>query len=192
MARTKEFDPDVALQRALELFWERGYEATSTAELVAHLGVARASIYATFGDKRQLYLKALERYLRITDESVVEALSAGSALDGVHRLIDRYAAKAAGDVDRVGCMVVNAAVESAARDADVQRLVEASWSFLEASLTSVLARARAEGDLPADRDPRALARMLLVFFQGIQVMGRAPADADRIRDAAAQMRALLG
>ncbi|MER7016074.1 helix-turn-helix domain-containing protein [Saccharopolyspora sp. NPDC000359] len=191
MARTKEFDPDVALQRALELFWERGYEATSTAELVSHLGVARASIYATFGDKRQLYLKALERYLRITDESVVEALSAGSALEGVRRLVDRYAAKAVEDADRLGCMVVNAAVESASRDADVQRLVAASWSFLEASLTSALARARAEGDLPPDRNPRALARMLLVFFQGIQVMGRAPADADRIRDAAAQVCALL-
>ncbi|MER7080518.1 transcriptional regulator, TetR family [Saccharopolyspora kobensis] len=192
MARTKEFDPEVALQRALELFWERGYEATSTAELVAHLGVARASIYATFGDKRRLYLKALERYLRITDESVVGVLSAGPALAGVHRLIDRYAEKAAADAERVGCMVVNAAVESSSRDAEVHRLVESSWSFLEASLTSALARARAEGDLPADREPRALARMLLVFFQGIQVMGRAPADADRIRDAAAQMRALLG
>lgn len=191
MARTKEFDPEVALQRALELFWERGFEATSTAELVAHLGVARASIYATFGDKRRLYLKALERYLRITDESVVEGLSEGPALAGVHRLIDRYAEKAAEDVERVGCMVVNAAVESSSRDAEVHRLVAASWSFLEASLTSALARARAEGDLPADREPRALARLLLVFFQGIQVMGRAPADADRIRDAAAQMRALL-
>ncbi len=62
MARTKEFDPDVALRKVLDLFWRRGYEATSMADLVEHLGVARASIYATFGGKRELYLKALDRY----------------------------------------------------------------------------------------------------------------------------------
>ncbi len=62
MARTKEFDPDAALQSALELFWRRGYEATSMADLVEALGIGRASIYATFGNKHDLYLKALERY----------------------------------------------------------------------------------------------------------------------------------
>ena len=62
VARTKEFDPEAALRAALELFWERGYEATSMADLVGHMGVARASIYATFGGKRALYLKALDRY----------------------------------------------------------------------------------------------------------------------------------
>src|SRR4051812_19033882 len=62
VARTKEFDPETALRAALELFWERGYEATSMADLVEHMGVARASIYATFGGKHELYLKALDRY----------------------------------------------------------------------------------------------------------------------------------
>ncbi|MGI5208053.1 TetR/AcrR family transcriptional regulator [Spirillospora sp. CA-108201] len=192
MARTKEFDPDAALRRALELFWERGYEATSMADLVAHLGIARASVYATFGGKRELYLKALERYLRDTDPKIAEALSQpGPVLPAVRELIERYAEESARDRPRLGCLVVNTAVELAARDAEAARLVEASWNFLEASLTTALTRARAQGELPPEKDPRALARLLLVVFQGMRVLGRAPADDHRLRDAARQAAALF-
>ncbi|WP_067483032.1 TetR/AcrR family transcriptional regulator [Actinomadura hibisca] len=192
MARTKEFDPDAALQRALELFWERGYEATSMADLVARLGVARASVYATFGGKHELYLKALERYAQLMDPQIMATLAApGPALPAVRELVGRYAEESAGDVDRRGCMVVNTAVELAARDPEAARLVEASWTTLETALTSALLRARAQGELAADKDPRALARFLLVLFQGMRVLGRAPADTARLRDAAEQALALL-
>ncbi|TDC53047.1 TetR/AcrR family transcriptional regulator [Actinomadura sp. KC345] len=192
MARTKEFDPDAALQRALELFWERGYEATSMADLVGDLGVARASIYATFGGKHELYVKALERYLQITDPKIAEALSQpGPVLPAVRALIERYAAEAAHDGSRRGCMVVNTAVELAPRDAEAARLVEASWGFLEASLTSALTRARAQGELSPDKDPRGLARLLLVLFQGMRVLGRGPTDTGRLRDATRQALALF-
>ncbi|GGT67983.1 TetR/AcrR family transcriptional regulator [Actinomadura citrea] len=192
MARTKEFDPDAALLRALELFWERGYEATSMADLVAHLGIARASVYATFGGKRELYLKALERYLRDTDPKIAEALSQpGPVLPAVLALIEGYAEESAHGRPRLGCLVVNTAVELAARDAEAARLVEASWNFLEASLTTALTRARAQGELSPDKDPRALARLLLVLFQGMRVLGRAPADDHRLRDATRQAAALF-
>ncbi|NKZ04609.1 TetR/AcrR family transcriptional regulator [Actinomadura latina] len=193
MARTKEFDPDAALRRALDLFWERGYEATSMADLVERLGIARASIYGTFGGKHELYLKALERYLQDTDPKIAEALSQpGPVLPAVRALIERYAEEAAQDRPRRGCLVVNTAVELAARDAEAARLVEASWAFLEASLTSALTRARAQGELPPGRDPRSLARLLLVLFQGMRVLGRAPADEGRLRDAAREALGLLG
>lgn len=192
MARSKEFDPDLALRRALELFWERGYEATSMADLVEHLGIARASIYATFGGKHELYLKALERYLGDTDPKIAEALSQpGPVLPAVRALIEHYAEESAGDQARRGCLVVNTAVELAARDAEAARLVEASWAFLEATLTSALTRARAQGELPPGKDPRSLARLLLVLFQGMRVLGRAPADEGRLRDATREALALF-
>ena len=192
MARTKEFDPDEALSRALELFWERGYEATSMADLVEHLGIARASIYGTFGGKHALYLKALERYLETTDPAVAEALAQpGPVLPTIRTLLARYAEQSAHDQPRHGCFVVNAAVELAARDAEAARLVEASWNFLEASLTSALTRAQAQGELSRNKDPRALARFLVVFFQGVRVLGRAPADDKRQRDATDQAMAFL-
>jgi TetR/AcrR family transcriptional regulator, transcriptional repressor for nem operon len=192
MARTKEFDPDVALQAAMELFWERGYEATSMADLVDRLGVGRASIYATFGGKHDLFLKAFERYLESRDPAVVALLSQpGPALPAVRALVDSYVEGAIGDERRRGCMVVNSGVELTARDRQTARRVEGSWNLLETALTSVLTRARAQGELAEGKDPRALARFLLVVLQGIQVVARADPEPARMRDAAAQALAAL-
>lgn len=193
MARTKEFDPDAALQSALELFWRRGYEATSMADLVAHLGIGRASLYATFGSKHELYLKALERYEQGGMGQIVRELSRpGPALPGVRAVVRRYAAEAAHDELRLhGCMVTNTASELAAHDPAAARRVERNWDHLETLLHAALVRAQAQGELPAGRDPLALARTLLVLMQGLRVVGKASADPARVRDAAEQALALL-
>jgi TetR/AcrR family transcriptional repressor of nem operon len=192
MARTKEFDPDAALQAALELFWERGYEATSMADLVEHLGVARASIYSTFGGKHELYLKAFDRYLQNADPDIVAALSQpGPALPAVRALIWRYAHESIADERRRGCLVVNTAVELAPHDRAAARRVEASWQTLEVALTSALTRAQAQGELAEERDPRALARFLLTVMQGMRVLAKGESDPARLRAAAEQSLMLL-
>ncbi|MGW6647964.1 TetR/AcrR family transcriptional regulator [Streptomyces iakyrus] len=193
MARTKEFDPDAALQAALELFWRRGYEATSMSDLVTHLGIGRASIYATFGNKHELYLKALDRYDRTGLPPILRELSQpGPALPAVRKLVRRYAAEAADARERLnGCMITNAAAELAPHDRATARHVERNWDQLETVLHSALVRAQAQGELPAGRDPLALARMLLVLLQGLRVVGKASPDPARVRDAAEQALALL-
>ncbi|MFE7563486.1 TetR/AcrR family transcriptional regulator [Kitasatospora sp. NPDC057500] len=195
MARTKEFDPDAALQSALELFWRRGYEATSMADLVDHLGIARASVYATFGSKRELYLRALERYGQQQQPALLTELSQpGPVLPAVRALVRRFAGEsaAAGECGgRRGCFVTNTAVELAPHDPDAARRVEASLQHLETVLTAALVRAQAQGELSGGRDPQALARMLLVLFQGMRVIGKAGDGSARLRDAAEQALALL-
>ncbi len=195
MARTKEFDPDAALQSALELFWRRGYEATSMADLVEHLGIARASVYATFGSKRELYLRALERYGQQQQPVLLAELSQpGPVLPAVRALVRRFAGESAEDGaggPRRGCFVTNTAVELAPHDQDAARRVESSLLHLETVLTAALVRARAQGELPEGRDPQALARMLLVLFQGMRVIGKAGDGSARLRDAADQALALL-
>ncbi|MFJ3924628.1 TetR/AcrR family transcriptional regulator [Streptomyces sp. NPDC090022] len=193
MARTKEFDPDAALQSALELFWRRGYEATSIADLVEHLGIGRASIYATFGTKHELYLKALERYEQSVDPRLFGDLSGpGPALPAVRAVVRRFAAEAASPQERLnGCFVTNTAAELAAHDSVAARRVESSWDRLETLLHAALVRAQAQDELPPGRDPRALARMLLVLLQGVRVVGKASTDPARVRDAAEQALALL-
>ncbi|MFF5564253.1 TetR/AcrR family transcriptional regulator [Streptomyces sp. NPDC012623] len=193
MARTKEFDPDAALRAALELFWERGYEATSMADLVERLGVGRASLYATFGNKHELYLKALDRYNESRDGELLRELSPpGPTLPAVRAVVRRFAAEAGTGEHRLnGCFVTNTAAELAARDPAAARRVEASWDHLETLLHSALLRARAQGELRTDRDPRALARMLLVLMQGLRVTGKASSDPARVREAADQALALL-
>ncbi|MGW0942544.1 TetR/AcrR family transcriptional regulator [Streptomyces sp. NPDC002623] len=193
MARTKEFDPDAALQSALELFWRCGYEATSVADLVEHLGIGRASIYATFGSKHELYLKAMDRYAEMRDPFLLAELSQpGPALPAVRAVVRRFAAEAASPEGRLnGCFVTNTAAELAPHDPAAARRVEISWEHLETLLHSSLVRARAQGELPEDRDPRALARMLLVLLQGVRIVGKASGDSARVRDAAEQALALL-
>ncbi|MFG2605623.1 TetR/AcrR family transcriptional regulator [Streptomyces sp. NPDC048514] len=193
MARTKEFDPDAVLQAAVELFWRRGYEATTMADLVEHLGIGRASLYATFGSKHELYLKALDRYERTGSTAIVRELSRpGPALPAVRAVVRRYAAEATHDRLRLnGCMVTNTAAELAPHDPAAARRVERNWDHLESALHSALARAQAQAELPADRDPLGLARTLLVLLQGLRVVGKASADPARIRDAAELALTLL-
>ncbi|MFF5446245.1 TetR/AcrR family transcriptional regulator [Streptomyces sp. NPDC012888] len=193
MARTKEFDPDAALRAALELFWRRGYEATAMSDLVEHLGIGRASLYATFGNKHQLYLKALDLYAGEHGPVMMEELSRpGPALPAVRSVVRRFAAEAgSGDSRLLGCFVTNTAAELGPHDAAVARRVQLSWEQVETLLHSALLRARAQGELAGDRDPRALARMLLVLMQGLRVVGKASEDPARVRDAAEQALALL-
>ncbi|MEJ3655542.1 helix-turn-helix domain-containing protein [Actinomycetes bacterium KLBMP 9759] len=192
MPRTKEFDPDTALRAALELFWQRGYESTSMADVVEHLGVARASIYATFGGKRELYLKALDRYREIVDPQLVVAMSQpGPALPAVRALVERFATEATGASGSRGCFVTNTAVELAPHDPDATRRVQASWQLLETALTSALIRAGAQGELAEPLDAAATARMLVVFLQGVRVAGKAAGSEVLVRDATRQALTLL-
>jgi TetR/AcrR family transcriptional regulator, transcriptional repressor for nem operon len=186
VARVKEFDPEAALDAAMELFWSHGYEATSTADLVAHLGIARASLYATFGSKHELYVRALDRYVQLHDPIVVERLSRpGPALPAVRELVEAYARESVRPRRR-GCLVVNAAVERLPEDHEVGRFVQSSWNTVEVALTSALLRARAQGELPGNADPRRLARFLLVFLSGLRVTGKGGWDERRLRDAVDQ------
>ncbi len=185
MPRQKEFDVDVACERALELFWRRGYEATSVNDLVDELGIGKASLYAAFGPKHQLYVTALRHYVERSGTRIVTELgSGGSPLDAVRRFVNGYLDQAL-DRGELGCLVVNAAIELVPADPDVARLVERSWDTIEVALTVTLSRAVAEGELPDDADPAAIAAFLLTFLQGVRVIGKHQDSADRLRAAAA-------
>ena len=189
MARTKEFDPDVALRAALDLFWRQGYEATSVQDLVDHLGVNRASIYATFGSKDELYRLALERYCDGLGIQYLGELSGVGPLAAVRELMESVAREAVVDPDRKGCFVTNSAVESPPVDG-VGLLVGQGFNGLQALIAGALVRAQELGELSPDKDPQALARFLVTFMQGLRVMAHRP-DERRIADALDQAMTLL-
>jgi TetR/AcrR family transcriptional repressor of nem operon len=188
VARTKEFDPDVALRAAMDLFWRKGYEVTSMQDLVDCLGIGRGSIYATFGSKHELYLMALDRYAAESGDRALETLSrSGPVLPAVRAFVEDLLADAL--TDRKGCLVTNTAVECA-DDRVVARRVESNWDGLETVLASALTRARNQGELSEGKDPRALARFLVTFVQGLRVLAKVP-DERRMRDAVDQALTLL-
>ncbi len=181
--RTKEFDPDVALQRAMELFWCRGYEATSVADLVEHLGVARASLYATFGGKAELYRRALDRYCEQVAGPVLAALEEpGPVLPRIRAMLEHLAAVAETDGDRRGCLVVNAAMERVPADEPVTARIVGHLDRDVDVLSRALVRAQEQGEIGADAEPVALARFLVTTIQGMRVVGKATARSDLLDD----------
>jgi TetR/AcrR family transcriptional repressor of nem operon len=185
MPRQKEFDVDAVCERALGVFWRHGYEATSVNDLVDELGIGKASLYAAFGPKHQLYLTVLRRYVERSDAWIVTELgSDGSPLDAVRQLVSAYVDQAV-EQGKLGCLVVNAAIELVPADPEVGRLVERSWDTIEVALTVTLTRAVAEGELPEGSDPAAIAAFLLTFLQGIRVIGKRQDSASRLCAAAA-------
>jgi TetR/AcrR family transcriptional regulator, transcriptional repressor for nem operon len=190
VARPKEFEPDVALDRAMDLFWRRGYHATSIGDLTEHLGIARASLYATFGSKHDLYVAALRRYQDTRDPDPIGILKApGPALPALRLLVERSADPPPDDPD--GCLMTNAAAECEPEDSVVMRLLTESWDEFEAAIADAIRRGQDDGEIPADGDPRSLARLLLVLMQGLQLLNRCDDQTGRLRDAADQAIALL-
>jgi TetR/AcrR family transcriptional repressor of nem operon len=174
MPRQKEFDREAALDRAMSAFWTKGYASTSVEDLVASMGVQRGSLYATFGDKRTLFLSALDRYQRVVTRELFDALEApGSGLEAIRRF---FRLRVEGSLDRSrppGCLVTNSAVELSRRDRGAAAKVGGSLAGLEAAFRRALERARAQGELAATRDVRALARFLTSSAQGLSVMAKA-------------------
>jgi TetR/AcrR family transcriptional regulator, transcriptional repressor for nem operon len=191
VARTKEFDPDAALRAALDLFWRKGYEATSIQDLVDHLGIGRASLYATFGTKHDLYLRALDRYSEEMNGKAASALfPEGNALAAVKQLIRSFAEDAKVDPDRKGCFVTNTAIECLPHDELAARRVDIGLGGLESAIAGALVRAQSQGELSHDKDPYSLARFLVTLVQGIRVIAKRP-DQQRLTDAVDHALSLL-
>ncbi len=183
MARVKTFDPDAVLDRAVELFWRQGFEATGVQDLVDELGISRSSLYSTFGDKDQLYLKAFERYCAREAGPRHELLTrGGSVMAGLRELLVGLAEAPEHHPDRRGCLVVNAAMERVPHDPATTAAVAAQLRRLEDALHAALLRGQAGGEVDPSRDARALARFLVTVVQGMRVVGKATAERAALLD----------
>ncbi len=177
MARHKEFDRDLVLDRALETFWSQGYEATSIQDLVERMGINRGSLYGTFGSKQRLFLTALERYERVFTRKALDILGRpGSGKEAIRTFFltkIRYAIAA----DRTkGCLMTNSAVERSVHDRDTAARVGASMARVEDAFYKALVRARRAGEIGEGHNLRALARFLLTCAQGLTVVGKVRPD----------------
>ena len=184
MPRMKEFDRDQALLRAAEVFWDRGYEAASTDELLTAMGIGRQSMYNAFGDKRRLYLEALQQYQAEYGAEMFERLRTAAsplaALSGILLAVARQSA----DERRRGCMAVNAATEFGQGDQEVGAIVNAGVNLCHAAYERVLAEAKRKGEVRLDLDERAAARFLHSTLVGLRVSARSGAAPEMLHDIA--------
>lgn len=170
--RPRQFDEEQALAAATDVFWSKGYEAVGVRELLDVMGVCRQSFYDTFGDKRTLFLRSIERYAQQTEASFRERLEKHDrAIEGIRELV-RQTAKQASGGDCRGCLAINTVVEWGDADDEVGEVVRGLMRRLKKVLTAAIDRATAEGDLPPDTDAGASADVLLFTVLGFAALGR--------------------
>lgn len=177
MARTRDFDPEVALEGAMELFRRSGYDGTSMQDLVDGLGLSRSSLYDTFGDKQALYLAALDRYRTRGSRQLRQALETGSARAAIAGVFRSILDEVEADSGRCGCFIANATAERAGADPQTACRAAESLGEMESALRLAVERGQAAGEIDATRDAAALARFLATTIYGLRV--RAKADPSR-------------
>ncbi len=167
MPRPKSFDPDVALDRAMGVFWEKGYESASVQDLTTRMGINRFSLYDTFGDKRSLFLAALDRYV----EGVMgEVLGAIASPEATLEDLERWLIHAAEPCEEEGarcCMMLRCAIEMAPDDEEAAARVSAAKERVRGCFERILERGRASGEVRAGVDPAAAAWGLYAFHAGL-------------------------
>jgi TetR/AcrR family transcriptional regulator, transcriptional repressor for nem operon len=192
MARRIEYDPQQVLKNAMQVFWRKGYCATSMADLVDATHLNPGSLYGAFHSKDQLFLRTLDEYGARAAERIAYALSEPSSpLAAIKSYFFQLAEDSAKATGRKGCFLVNSALERAHRDKAVQARVKHHFETIEGLLREALARAQAAGEIPKEKDCSALASFMISTIWGLRVMSRTRPTADRTRSVIEQMLRLL-
>ncbi len=172
MARPLEFDREQALLAAMQLFWRQGYTATSMSQLLDTMGIGRSSFYAAFGDKRSLFIEAVDLFTERTLRILVEARQQLGPLPAIREFFTQTLFKVPARRARRGCLMVNSILELADVDDELSRHARRNLTRIEAEFESCLAEAMARGELNSHQTPAQLAQYLMMVNQGLRVASR--------------------
>lgn len=177
MARTKDFNEDEVLDKALAIFWQKGYNGTSMQELVDGLGISRSSMYDTYTDKYTLFTKSLERYREKTAAEMMYLISEGSsAKAGIKKMLQSVVNESVCDKSPRGCFIVNTCVESAPHDKAIAKILQQNMQDAEEVFYLAIKKGQESGEIPGRNDARALARFIINTINGIRVTAKAGTD----------------
>jgi TetR/AcrR family transcriptional repressor of nem operon len=188
MPRTREFDADDALERAMDVLWTKGYEATSLDDLCAATGLSRSSFYAAFGSKRNLLLRSVQRYSDRRTPNIETVLDQPLPIrDGFTALLRQFIDQIVAGTGRRGCFLGNCAAELPRNDRAAMAEVRKGMGRTEAVFREALERAQARGELRPSANAEALARFLTAGIQGLRLVGKVNADRATLEDIASTM-----
>lgn len=161
MGRSKEFDTTLVLHKAMEVFGHYGYEGTSLQNLLEGLGIARQSLYDTYGTKRDLFISAVKHYMNEKTEAVISYLERpGSVKKAITDIIHEVVAVLKDELRRKECFIMHSAIDQVPHDPDIAEFFKKDMARLEQAFYKALVRAQKQGELSASQDPLALARFL--------------------------------
>ena len=188
----KQFRKEEVLTKAMHAFWARGYEATSIQDLVASMGINRASIYATFGDKHSLFIKALRAYDERHRAAFLERLRErhpGKA--AIVKAFDEVIASALDGGSRDGCLLVNTALELSPHDEAIGQIVSAGLRQVETFFRDMIKAGQSLGEIALSVDAERTAQALLSLFIGLRVLSRSRPEKALFTSIARQAEAML-
>jgi TetR/AcrR family transcriptional repressor of nem operon len=192
MSGARKFDTEVALDRAMELFRQKGFAGTSMQDIEQVTGLGRGSIYNAFGDKQALYLTVLARFASTGREMLQGMLNgAPTAIEGIRLVLRMAAVRCMSSHDRAGCLMGNATSERATSDDATRAIVENAFANLVELFRAQLVTAQEEGDFAADRDPEATAKFLVMSMQGMSLMAKAAEKSDQLSQIAEEILRVL-
>ncbi|QQO13344.1 TetR/AcrR family transcriptional regulator [Bradyrhizobium diazoefficiens] len=189
--RPREFDMDTALDRAVRVFREQGYHATSVSDLTAAMRLATGSVYKAFRDKHAVFLAAFERYTALRQEQIRSAAASGeNGRERLRHVLLSYAEHSQGIEGRRGCLVVGSAVELSAVDPVVGARVNAQLKSNESFIAGLIREGHADGSIPAHVEAEDTARLMICITQGMRVVGKARLPLDGVRLVGVAMKLL--
>ncbi|MEW6590945.1 MAG: TetR/AcrR family transcriptional regulator [Pseudomonadota bacterium] len=175
--RPLEFDPDAALDAAMQVFWRQGYENTSIQDLLDVTGLSKSSLYQAFGGKQALFERCMTHYGDEMIGSLRDALQhSPSGLRFIRRFLESVLDEARGVCEARGCLVLNTANEFARRNPQIANAVSQGLNRFHEVLRAAVVRAQQEGDIPPERDAFMLATYLVSSMSGLKTMSKAGAD----------------
>lgn len=180
MARPKEFDRQHALDQAMELFWLRGYEATTMTDLRIAMGIGRQSLYDTFGDKDQLFQEVLARYVGFNDADIAKWLGKENGLSGIRSFFDARVHSLSSGV-RKGCLMINTCVELSLHHESVSSQIRKGLENLRKGFETALSGAKLQGQLSTEVAVADLACFLTSQISGMVVMAKNKVSRKQLR-----------
>jgi TetR/AcrR family transcriptional repressor of nem operon len=171
MGQVKQFDPAERLDLAVDAFWQNGFDGSAMQALCKAMGLFPGSLYGTYGDKRQLFLKAVERYMTTVSADAIRVLSQDDGLAALEGYFDGLVDGIIDGKRRWGCLVTNTIVELAQREPDIAAMVDQHLARLEAGFAGAIDRARQAGRIPAGT-PADIAGFLVCIVQGLNVLAK--------------------
>lgn len=184
MGRPREFDAEVALDQAMEVFWRHGYEGATIAQLTEAMGINPPSLYACFGNKEGLLKAALNRYTKLRGVWMDEVVAALTAREVAERMLMGIAEKQTDPANPPGCLLVQGGIACGTGSENVPFELAARRAENEDQLRERFVRAKAEGDLKPTSDPAALARYVSAVSVGMGVMASSGSDREALRQVA--------
>ncbi|PKP44061.1 MAG: TetR/AcrR family transcriptional regulator [Bacteroidetes bacterium HGW-Bacteroidetes-12] len=173
MARIKAFSEDVVLNSAMNVFWNNGYEATSVRLLEKEMGINQFSIYASFSNKKNLFIESIKKYREYVKEHVFyDLLQENAGLAELELFLQKKVQKTNAVDGHKGCLVVNTAAEIGTKDKEIAREIELYYDFIYEIMTKVIRNAIAKGEVPADTDVEIQAGFFLGIMQGFSVASK--------------------